>query len=75
MCILIIGVDMSRTNIELNDALIREAMQLTAKKTKKDVVNYAVEELVCKLKRKQILKLEGKVDWSADLKKLRTSRL
>jgi Arc/MetJ family transcription regulator len=66
---------MSRTNIELNDELIREAMKLTAKKTKKDVVNFAVEELVCKLKRKQILKLEGKVDWSADLNKLRTSRL
>ena len=66
---------MSRTNINLDEKLVNEAMQLTHKKTKKDVVNYAVEELVRKLKRKNILELEGKVDWTANLDQTRQSRL
>ncbi len=66
---------MSRTNIELDEKLVNEAMQLTHKKTKKDVVNYAVEELVRKLKRKKILELEGKIDWTANLDQTRQSRL
>jgi Arc/MetJ family transcription regulator len=66
---------MTRTNIELDEKLVNEAMQLTHKKTKKDVVNYAVEELVRKLKRKKILELEGKIDWTADLDQTRQRRL
>ena len=66
---------MGRTNIELNEQLVNEAMRLTNKKTKKDVVNYAIEELVRKLKRKNILELEGKVGWSGNLEETRKSRL
>jgi Arc/MetJ family transcription regulator len=65
---------MGRTNIELDDRLIDEAIKLTGKKTKKELVNYAVEELVRKLKRQKILSLEGKVEWSGDLNELRKSR-
>jgi Arc/MetJ family transcription regulator len=65
---------MSRTNIELDDRLVAEAMKLTKKKTKKDVVNYAVEELVRSLKRKKMLELEGKVDWTGDLDEIRKNR-
>ena len=65
---------MSRTNIELNDRLIDEAMKLTKKKTKKDLVNYAVEELVRRLKRKKVLELEGKVDWTGNLEEMRKNR-
>jgi len=66
---------MGRTNIDLNEKLINEAMKLTNKKTKKDLVNYAVEELVRKLKRKKILELEGNVDWIGNLEETRKSRL
>ena len=66
---------MRRTNIELDEKLVNEAMKLTNKKTKKEVVNYAVEELVRKLKRKKILELEGKVEWTGKLDKIRKSRV
>jgi Arc/MetJ family transcription regulator len=66
---------MTRTNIELDDKLVNEAMKLTHKKTKKDLVNYAVEELVRKLKRKKILDLEGKVEWTDSLDENRQSRI
>ena len=65
---------MVRTNIELNDKLVDEAMKLTNKKTKKDLVNFAVEELVRKLKRKKVLELEGKIDWIGKLAETRKSR-
>ena len=66
---------MIRTNIELDEKLVREAMKLTRKKTKKEVVNYALEELVNRLKRKKILELEGKVQWSGNLGNMRRSRV
>ena len=66
---------MIRTNIELDEKLVREAMKLTRKKTKKEVVNYALEELVSRLKRKKILELEGKVQWSGNLGNMRRSRV
>jgi Arc/MetJ family transcription regulator len=66
---------MSRTNIDLNEKLVDEAMKLTNKKTKKDLVNFAVEELVRKLKRKQIMEIEGKVEWQGKLEETRKSRL
>lgn len=66
---------MSRTNIELNNKVLKEAFKLTDIKTKKDLVNYALEELVKRLRRKKILELEGKVKWEGDLDELRTSRL
>jgi Arc/MetJ family transcription regulator len=65
---------MLRTNIELDEKLVAEALKLTRKKTKKELVNYALEELVRKLKRKKLLELKGKVEWSGNLDEMRTSR-
>ena len=66
---------MPRTNIELDEELVTEAMRLTRKKTKKDIVNYALEDLVRRLKRKRVLEIEGKVAWAGDLEEMRKSRV
>jgi len=66
---------MLRTNIELDEKLVKEAMKFTHKKTKKEIVNYALEELVKRFKRKQLLELEGKVEWTGNLDKMRKSRV
>ncbi len=63
-----------RTNIVLDDNLIKKGFKLTKAKTKKELVNLALEELIKRKQRKQILKLEGKVKWHGDLKKLRKGR-
>lgn len=65
---------MLRTNIELDEKLVDEAMKLTQMKTKKELVNYALKELVRKIKRKKILDLEGKVQWTGNLDEMRKSR-
>ena len=65
---------MLRTNIELDEKLVKEGLRLTRKKTKKELVNHALRELVSRLKRKKILKLEGRVKWTGKLSDLRKSR-
>lgn len=66
---------MSRTNVVLDDKLVEEALNLTHLKTKKEVVNYALKELVRKMKRKDLLKFEGKVEWEGDLTEMRKGRV
>ncbi len=66
---------MARTNIDLNDRLVKEGLKLTHLRTKKELVNYALEELLKKMKRKGILKLEGRIHWEGDLHKMRESRI
>ena len=64
-----------RTNIVLDDELVKEGLKLTKLKTKKDLVNLALEELVARRRRKKILKLEGKVKWEGNLNEMRRSRV
>jgi Arc/MetJ family transcription regulator len=63
-----------RTNIEIDDELMRRAMTLSGKSTKKAVVEEALR-LVVQLKRQAgILKLFGKVEWDGDLDAMREGR-
>ncbi len=65
-----------RTNIELNDTLIQEAMKYTSLKTKKDVVNEALREFVANHKRLSMMDLKGKIEFADgyDNKALRMAR-
>ena len=65
---------MSRTNIELNDALVRKARKLTRLKTKRAVVDKALELLVRSETRKGILRYYGTGIWIGDLKRSRRNR-
>ncbi len=58
-----------RTNIVLNDSLVKQALKLSNIKTKKEVVEEALKNYVAYLKRKQLLSLKGKITWEGDLKK------
>ncbi len=66
---------MLRTNIELDEGLVDEAMKLTHIKTKKELVHYAIRELVRKAKTRKLLDLEGQVEWTGDLAEMRKSRV
>ncbi len=65
---------MHRTNIELDEKLVKEGMRLFKKKTKKELVNFALREVVRREKAKGILALEGKVKWQGNLREMRKSR-
>ncbi|HEY9776911.1 MAG TPA: type II toxin-antitoxin system VapB family antitoxin [Planktothrix sp.] len=66
---------MHRTNIELDETLVKEAMKLTRITTKKELINFALAELVRRKRRKKILNLKGKVDWIGELDDMRADRL
>lgn len=66
---------MSRTNIEINDALVRKARRLTRLKTKREIVDHALELLVRTEERKGILRYFGSGIWKGDAKSLRRNRL
>jgi Arc/MetJ family transcription regulator len=63
-----------RTNIVIDEELIRKGIQYTGLKTKKDVVNHALQELVLRKERKKILALRGKLHWKGDLEEMRRNR-
>ncbi len=60
-----------RTNIVLNDRLVKEAMNLSHAETKKEVVELALQNFVAFLKRQKIKNLFGKVNWEGNLKEMR----
>ena len=66
---------MSRTNIELNDRLIREGLKLSGLHTKRELVEVALENFVRKQKLKGLLALQGRVSWEGDLDKMRHGRI
>jgi len=65
---------LTRTNIVLDDEIIKEAKGLTSLKTKKEVVDLALRELVKHLKRKKLLTIRRKGLWEGNLKEMRRKR-
>jgi len=66
---------MSRTNIDIDEKLIREARKLTRLKTKREIVHKALELLVRSETRKGILRYYGSGIWQGDLKAARRNRV
>lgn len=62
-----------RTNIEIDDELIKEAFKYSPKTTKKDLINEALKRFIEESKRKDLRNLKGKISFRADYdyKKLR----
>ena len=63
-----------RTNIVIDDNLIAKAMNYTGLRTKKEVVHFALEEIIRREERKKILELQGKVHWEGNLDEMRGNR-
>jgi len=61
-----------RTNIELDDQLVKQALQISKLRTKKDVVHEALKQYVASLKRKKLLSLRGEDTWEGDLEQMRS---
>lgn len=66
---------MARTNIDIDESLIRKARKLTRLKTKRQIVDRALELLVRTESRKGILRYYGTGVWEGDLKASRRNRV
>lgn len=63
-----------RTNIDIDDDLLAQAMRDSGAKTKKAVVEEALRMLLQVKGQVSISKLRGKVQWEGDLENSRLSR-
>ena len=65
----------SRTNIDIDESLVRKARKLTRLKTKRQIVEKALELLVRSESRKGILRFYGSGVWKGNLKSSRRNRV
>ncbi len=72
LCIFTHQLLFMRTNIELDDTLVQQALRLSKLKTKKEVVQEALKNYVAFMKKKELLNLRGNVKWEGDLKQMRS---
>lgn len=61
-----------RTNIDIDDDLMEEALKVSQFKTKKDAVEEGLKLLVQRKKQENIKNLRGKLNWQGDLEQMRT---
>ncbi len=63
-----------RTNIVIDDKLMRDALRVTGLKTKRETVDRALRTLLLLARQRRIRNLRGKLDWQGDLDAMRTAR-
>ncbi|MGD0966360.1 MAG: type II toxin-antitoxin system VapB family antitoxin [Candidatus Acidiferrales bacterium] len=64
-----------RTNIDIDDRLIRQAMRSSRSRTKRAAVEAGLRLLIQTRAQAAIRQLRGKIRWSGDLHKSRVGRL
>ncbi|HUO04822.1 MAG TPA: type II toxin-antitoxin system VapB family antitoxin [Candidatus Binataceae bacterium] len=63
-----------RTNIVIDDKLMKDAMRATGAKTKREAVERGLEMLVALKRQELIRRLRGKLKWQGDLRAMRRDR-
>jgi len=61
-----------RTNIVIDDELMRQAVELSESKTKKAIVEEALSLLIRFRKQAKLRALRGQLVWEGDLNQMRT---
>ena len=63
-----------RTNIVLDENLIEAGLKATGLKTRKELVDFALRDLLRREAQMKILELKGKVHWEGNLSEMRKGR-
>jgi Arc/MetJ family transcription regulator len=63
-----------RTNIVIDDNLMRATLRATGLNTKREAVDQGLRTLLRLTKQAQIRRLRGKLDWQGDLDAMRADR-
>lgn len=61
-----------RTNIEIDDKLMSDALEATGLKTKKDAVELGLKTLVKLHRQAEIRKFRGQLQWEGELDDMRS---
>lgn len=60
-----------RTNIVIDDDLMRDALKATGARTKREAVEQGLRTLLRLKKQRQIKALRGRIHWHGDLERMR----
>jgi len=63
-----------RTNIVIDDKLMRDTLRATGVKTKREAVELGLRTLLRLKRQSEIRRLRGKLDWQGDLDAMRSDR-
>lgn len=63
-----------RTNIVIDDKLMRETLKATGARTKREVVELGLRTLLRLRQQEEIRRYRGKLDWRGDLDAMRADR-
>jgi Arc/MetJ family transcription regulator len=64
-----------RTNIEIDDGLMKQVLRLTGLRTKREAVDFALREVVARHQQLGVLKLRGRLQWEGNLEASRAGRV
>jgi Arc/MetJ family transcription regulator len=63
-----------RTNIVIDDQLMKETLRATGLKTKREAVELGLRTLLGLKRQAEIRRFRGKLNWQGDLEAMRTDR-
>lgn len=63
-----------RTNIVIDDKLMKEALRATGLKTKREAVELGLRTLLRLRRQEKIRRFRGKLNWQGDLDAMRTDK-
>lgn len=63
-----------RTNIEIDDKLMKDTLRATGLKTKREVVELGLRTVLLLRQQERARELRGKVVWEGDLDTMRTDK-
>lgn len=63
-----------RTNIEIDDELMNDALRLTGVSTKREAVELGLRTLLRLKQQEEIRRFRGKLQWSGDLDAMRVDK-
>ena len=66
---------MGRTNVVLDDELVEKCLAATGLKTRRELIDYALREVLRHKNQRRLLELKGRVNWEGDLETMRSSRV
>ena len=66
---------MKRTSVLLDEQLIESGLKVTGLKTSRELIEFALRELLRREAQKQLLMLKGHIHWEGDLNAMREGRV
>ncbi|WP_213953639.1 type II toxin-antitoxin system VapB family antitoxin [Variovorax sp. dw_954] len=63
-----------RTNIEIDDRLMKDTLRATGLKTKREAVELGLRTLLLLRQQERIRQLRGKISWEGDLDAMRSDK-